>query len=77
MLEVLDSIFLQPLMHLYSLVFAALPGGLGVGWRLVLFSVLINLVQRDTPPKWINLEYLSAEDYVERSHGLQSPVWSG
>ena len=26
---------------------------------------------------WINLEYLSAQDYVERSHGLRSPVWSG
>ena len=24
-------------------------------------------------PVWINLEYLSAEDYVERSHGLRSP----
>jgi uncharacterized repeat protein (TIGR03837 family) len=29
------------------------------------------------PPHWINLEYLSAEDYVERSHGLRSPIWSG
>lgn len=27
--------------------------------------------------QWVNLEYLSAEDYVERSHGLSSPVWSG
>lgn len=26
---------------------------------------------------WINLEYLSAEPYVERSHGLPSPVLSG
>lgn len=25
------------------------------------------------PPVWINLEYLSAEDYVERSHRLPSP----
>jgi uncharacterized repeat protein (TIGR03837 family) len=25
------------------------------------------------PPVWINLEYLSAEPYVERSHGLRSP----
>jgi uncharacterized repeat protein (TIGR03837 family) len=25
------------------------------------------------PPVWINLEYLSAEAYVERSHGLASP----
>ena len=26
---------------------------------------------------WINLEYLSAEAYVERSHGLPSPQLSG
>ncbi len=29
------------------------------------------------PPCWINLEYLSAEDYVERCHGLPSPQLSG
>jgi uncharacterized repeat protein (TIGR03837 family) len=29
------------------------------------------------PPVWINLEYLSAESYVERSHRLPSPVMSG
>jgi uncharacterized repeat protein (TIGR03837 family) len=29
------------------------------------------------PPVWINLEYLSAEGYVERSHRLPSPVMSG
>jgi uncharacterized repeat protein (TIGR03837 family) len=29
------------------------------------------------PRVWINLEYLSAEPYVERSHGLPSPVMSG
>ena len=28
-------------------------------------------------PVWINLEYLSAEPYVERSHGLASPQFSG
>ncbi|MBB4841619.1 putative repeat protein (TIGR03837 family) [Paucibacter oligotrophus] len=28
-------------------------------------------------PQWINLEYLSAEPYVERSHGLNSPQFSG
>ncbi len=28
-------------------------------------------------PPWINLEYLSAEAYVERNHGLPSPVMSG
>lgn len=29
------------------------------------------------PPAWINLEYLSAEDYVERSHRLPSPQRNG
>ncbi|MBA4175541.1 MAG: elongation factor P maturation arginine rhamnosyltransferase EarP [Leptothrix sp. (in: Bacteria)] len=29
------------------------------------------------PPLWINLEYLSAEAYVERSHGLPSPQQQG
>ena len=29
------------------------------------------------PPVWINLEYLSAEAYVERSHGLPSPQQLG
>lgn len=28
-------------------------------------------------PVWINLEYLSAETYVERSHGLPSPILHG
>ena len=31
----------------------------------------------DQQPVWINLEYLSAEPYVERCHGLQSPVMQG
>jgi len=31
----------------------------------------------DKPPLWLNLEYLSAEDYVERSHALPSPQLSG
>jgi uncharacterized repeat protein (TIGR03837 family) len=35
------------------------------------------LMGKDSPPVWINLEYLSAEDYVARSHGLASPVMSG
>ncbi len=29
------------------------------------------------PPAWINLEYLSAEDYVTRCHALPSPVMQG
>ena len=30
-----------------------------------------------SPPVWLNLEYLSAEAYVERSHGLPSPQRNG
>jgi len=35
------------------------------------------MAQRQPPPVWINLEYLSAEAYVERSHGLPSPQRNG
>jgi uncharacterized repeat protein (TIGR03837 family) len=35
------------------------------------------MARRHPPPVWINLEYLSAEDYVERSHGLPSPQLHG
>lgn len=33
--------------------------------------------ERGRQPAWINLEYLSAQAYVERSHDLPSPVGSG
>lgn len=35
------------------------------------------MAARPRPPAWINLEYLSAESYVERSHRLPSPQASG
>jgi uncharacterized repeat protein (TIGR03837 family) len=34
-------------------------------------------VTRTQQPQWINLEYLSADDWVPRMHGLPSPVMSG
>ena len=40
-------------------------------------STLGNGQNRSTDPVWINLEYLSAEPYVERCHGLPSPVMHG
>lgn len=40
-------------------------------------AILQRMAARPTPPRWINLEYLSAESYVERSHGLASPQFSG
>jgi len=36
-----------------------------------------RMAAADEPPAWINLEYLSAEDYVERSHALLSPQQNG
>lgn len=35
------------------------------------------MARRKPPPLWLNLEYLSAEAYVERSHRLPSPQFSG
>ena len=36
-----------------------------------------RMAARPAPPMWINLEYLSAESYVERSHLLPSPQLAG
>ena len=36
-------------------------------------AYLAAMADCGTPPVWINLEYLSAEDWVARSHGLPSP----
>ena len=36
-----------------------------------------GVATRAQQPKWINLEYLSAEDWVPRMHQLPSPVMSG
>lgn len=40
-------------------------------------AFVARMAARTPAPRWINLEYLSAEDYVERSHGLASPQFSG
>ena len=39
--------------------------------------VVEAMTARQPAPVWLNLEYLSAEDYAERSHGLPSPQPSG
>jgi uncharacterized repeat protein (TIGR03837 family) len=36
-------------------------------------SALLKMAETTPAPVWINLEYLSAEHWVERSHGLPSP----
>lgn len=40
-------------------------------------ATVAAMVQRRPAPVWLNLEYLSAEPYVERSHGLPSPQRNG
>ncbi|WP_397532899.1 elongation factor P maturation arginine rhamnosyltransferase EarP [Roseateles sp.] len=40
-------------------------------------AFIARMAARQPAPRWINLEYLSAEPYVERSHGLTSPQFSG
>ena len=40
-------------------------------------SVIAAMATRAQPTRWINLEYLTAEGYAERSHRLPSPVPGG
>ena len=40
-------------------------------------SAIAAKAAQGQPPVWINLEYLSAEDYVERCHRLPSRIMSG
>ena len=40
-------------------------------------EVIARMARRTRAPVWINLEYLSAEAYAQRSHGLPSPQLSG
>lgn len=40
-------------------------------------AFVARMAARSAPPVWINLEHLSAEAYVERSHGLPSPQSTG
>lgn len=49
----------------------------GCGLPEVALQALARAQQRSAAPVWINLEYLSAETYVERSHRLPSLQGSG
>jgi len=40
-------------------------------------AAMAKAASTGSAPVWLNLEYLSAESYVERSHGLKSPQFSG
>ena len=43
-LTLLDSLFLQPLMIIYAAVISWLPEAMGTGFRLIGFSIVLNLV---------------------------------
>lgn len=49
----------------------------GCGLPEVALQAMARAQQRSAAPVWINLEYLSAEPYVERSHRLPSLQGSG
>lgn len=62
--------------HHWGSVFAATePADLVIGaFACVLPPAYVAaMAARETKPVWINLEYLSAEDWVETHHGLPSP----
>ncbi|HMO49117.1 MAG TPA: elongation factor P maturation arginine rhamnosyltransferase EarP [Rubrivivax sp.] len=40
-------------------------------------AFVARMARRAPPPLWINLEYLSAEAFVRRNHGLRSPQLAG
>jgi uncharacterized repeat protein (TIGR03837 family) len=40
-------------------------------------AFVARMARRPRPPLWLNLEYLSAEAFVRRSHGLRSPQHAG
>ncbi len=40
-------------------------------------AFVARMAARAQPPLWVNLEYLSAEAYVERNHRLRSPQSTG
>jgi uncharacterized repeat protein (TIGR03837 family) len=40
-------------------------------------AFVAQMAAQRQPPLWVNLEYLSAETYVERCHGLPSPQQRG
>jgi len=63
MLALLDTLFLQPLLQIYSLLFALPPESFGMGGRILIFSVLINLLLM---PLYHQMEQRSREGRVLR-----------
>ncbi|MBP3980982.1 elongation factor P maturation arginine rhamnosyltransferase EarP [Acidovorax sp. JG5] len=53
--------------------------GCDIAPEFIAYSAYQSIVRGQNHPKpiWINLEYLSAESYVERNHRLPSPILSG
>ena len=53
--------------------------GCDIAPEFIAYSAFLSSAsgQKSSKPLWINLEYLSAEAYVERTHRLPSPILSG
>ena len=53
--------------------------GCDIAPEFIAYSAYISSAtgQKHPKPVWINLEYLSAESYVERNHRLPSPILAG
>lgn len=62
MIELLDILFLQPLMVLYRIVFD-FPGWLGAGGRIIVFSIVLNLV---LAPIYREMEQRGRQDREKR-----------
>ena len=74
----LDGIEVRPWTEAESALPDVQPGEVVIeAFGCELPAAFVERMVRPQPPAWINLEYLSAEAYVERSHRLPSPVWSG
>lgn len=66
MLALLDAMLLQPLMQIYAGILQALPASMNMGARLILFSVIVNLVL--TPV------YLQMENHSRRLNEVKEKV---
>lgn len=66
MLALLDAMLLQPLMQIYAALLASLPASMNAGARVILFSVIVNLVLAPI--------YLQMERQSRRLHEIKERV---
>jgi membrane protein insertase Oxa1/YidC/SpoIIIJ len=75
MSALLHGVFIEPLMRIYGLLFAALPSALGVGGQIILFGILLNLLlmplyaqmeQRSRGTRALRAKVAAEEDRMRR-----------